>query len=158
MLRLRPLVRPLRPTRAPIRTRLGSTAASLSQRLNSVTEADVAHFGVILPPTSILSTLGPKPVADGELASYNNDWMDKYHGSSRVVLRPKTTQQVSEIVKYCNERGIGIVPQGGNTGLVGGSVPINDEVVLNLGNMSNVRSFDPVSGTCGLVTYMARRC
>ncbi|KAG5221453.1 actin interacting protein [Salix suchowensis] len=52
----------------------------------------------------------------------NNDWMGKYHGKSTTVLKPKTTQQVSDIVKLCWERRIGIVPQGGNTGLVGGSV------------------------------------
>lgn len=72
--------------------------------------------------------------------------MNKYHGQSTTVLRPKTTQEVSEIVKWCNERRIGIVPQGGNTGLVGGGVPVKDEVILNLGNMNKVRSFDPVSG------------
>ena len=49
-------------------------------------------------------------------------------------------------MKHCNERGIGIVPQGGNTGLVGGGVPIHDELILSLGNMNKVRSFDPVSG------------
>jgi (R)-2-hydroxyglutarate---pyruvate transhydrogenase len=148
MLRVRPLVRPLRFVTTPkthLRPRWGSTSATFSH-LNSVTEQDVAHFTKILPETSILSTLGPKATAESELTQYNNDWMGKYHGKSRVVLRPKTTQQVSEIVKYCNERGIGVVPQGGNTGLVGGSVPINDEVVINLGSMSNIRSFDPVSG------------
>ena len=49
-------------------------------------------------------------------------------------------------MKWCHERKIGVVPQGGNTGLVGGSVPIEDELILSLGNMSKVRSFDPVSG------------
>lgn len=72
--------------------------------------------------------------------------MNKYHGKSTTVLRPRTAQEVSEIVKYCNERQIGIVPQGGNTGLVGGGVPIKDELILSLGNMTQVRSFDPVSG------------
>lgn len=72
--------------------------------------------------------------------------MNKYHGKSTTVLRPRTTQEVSEIVKWCNERRIGIVPQGGNTGLVGGGVPVQDELILSLGNMNKVRSFDPVSG------------
>ncbi len=72
--------------------------------------------------------------------------MDKYHGKSTTVLRPRTTEEVSEIVKWCNERRIGIVPQGGNTGLVGGGVPTNDELILSLGNMRSVRSFDPVTG------------
>ncbi|KAF9068060.1 FAD-binding domain-containing protein [Rhodocollybia butyracea] len=112
--------------------------------LSSVTRTDVQHFTKILSPPSVLSTLQNAPSA--ELDIYNNDWMGKYKGSSTTVLKPKTTQQVSEIVKWCNERRIGIVPQGGNTGLVGGSVPVNDEVVISLQNMNSVRSFDPVSG------------
>ena len=62
------------------------------------------------------------------------------------MLKPRNVQEVSEIVKWCNQRRIGIVPQGGNTGLVGGSVPVRDEVILSLSNMSKVRSFDDVSG------------
>jgi FAD/FMN-containing dehydrogenase len=72
--------------------------------------------------------------------------MGKYHGKATTVVKPKTTEEVSKIVKHCCERRIGIVPQGGNTGLVGGSVPIGNELILNLGSMSKVRSFDPVSG------------
>jgi FAD/FMN-containing dehydrogenase len=45
--------------------------------------------------------------------------MNKYRGQGRVVLRPKTTDQVSKIMKYCNHENIAVVPQGGNTGLVG---------------------------------------
>ncbi|EJD51392.1 FAD-binding domain-containing protein [Auricularia subglabra TFB-10046 SS5] len=70
-------------------------------------------------------------------------------GRATTVLKPRSTQEVSAIVRYCNEQRIGIVPQGGNTGLVGGSIPIGDEgqeVVLNLGAMKEVRSFDPNSG------------
>ncbi|KAJ3567364.1 hypothetical protein NP233_g6408 [Leucocoprinus birnbaumii] len=72
--------------------------------------------------------------------------MGRFRGSSTTVLKPKTTKQVSEILKWCNERRIGVVPQGGNTGLVGGSVPVKDELVLSLSNMNQVREFDPVSG------------
>jgi hypothetical protein len=147
MLRLRPLASPLCIAGTNAIPRWSRRKLSdVSSHLNSVTEEDVAHFARILPATAILSTFGASPVTESELASYNNDWMGKYRGTSRVVLRPKTTQQVSEIVKYCNERRIGVVPQGGNTGLVGGSVPINDEVIINLGGMSNIRSFDNVSG------------
>lgn len=129
-------------------------AAALSLRrahtsapaFNSVNTEDIAHFSKFLAPTSIISSLSPHPAPASELAPFNGDWMNKYHGQSTTVLRPRSTQEVSEIVKRCNERGIGIVPQGGNTGLVGGGVPIKDELVLSLGNMNKVRSFDPVSG------------
>jgi FAD/FMN-containing dehydrogenase len=72
--------------------------------------------------------------------------MGKYRGRATTVLRPKTTQQVSDIVRWCASRDIPIVPQGGNTGLVGGSVPLQDELIVSLASMNSVRSFDPVSG------------
>lgn len=55
-----------------------------------------------------------------ELEKYNTDWMKKYKGKSSLALLPKTTQQVSQILSYCNQRKLAVVPQGGNTGLVGG--------------------------------------
>lgn len=115
-------------------------------RLNGVTEQDVVHFSKILAPTSIFSTLPPSSLPPAELSQFNNDWMGKYHGNATTVVKPRTTQEVSELVKWCWERRIGVVPQGGNTGLVGGSVPLNDELIINLANMNKVRSFDPVSG------------
>lgn len=72
--------------------------------------------------------------------------MRKYRGQSKLVLRPKTTEQVSQILKYCNENKLAVVPQGGNTGLVGGSVPVFDEIVISLARMNEIRSFDEVSG------------
>ncbi|KAI0079609.1 FAD-binding domain-containing protein [Panus rudis PR-1116 ss-1] len=114
--------------------------------LNPVTPDDITYFNEILPSSSVLTTLPPRSLPSSELAPFNNDWMNKYHGKSTTVLRPRSTQEVSDIVKWCNKRRIGIVPQGGNTGLVGGSVPVQDELVLSLGSMNKIRSFDPVSG------------
>ena len=62
------------------------------------------------------------------------------------MLKPRSTVEVSEILKYCNSRRLAVVPQGGNTGLVGGSVPIFDEVVVSMSAFNQVRSFDPISG------------
>jgi hypothetical protein len=120
--------------------------SSTQQTLNSVTPDDIAHFAQFLPQNAILSTLSPISISSSEIEQFNTDWMGKYRGRSTTVLRPQTTEQVSKIMKRCHERKIGVVPQGGNTGLVGGSVPLKDELILNLGNMSKVRSFDPVSG------------
>ena len=125
-----------------LRQRWASTTVSL----NSVTEEDLAHFSSFLAPSSILSTLSPSNTPADELTVFNDDWMGKYKGKSTTVLKPRTTEEVSRIVKYCNEKKIGIVPQGGNTGLVGGSVPVRDELILSLSNLNKIRSFDPVSG------------
>ena len=72
--------------------------------------------------------------------------MRKYRGHTSLVLRPSTTEQISQILSYCNAQNLAVVPQGGNTGLVGGSVPVFDEIVISLGRMNNIRSFDEVSG------------
>ena len=114
--------------------------------LNAVTSRDLEHFAKILPSSSILSTLPPSSSSVDDLSTYNVDWMGKYFGHSPVVLKPKSTEEVSGILKWCWERRLAVVPQGGNTGLVGGSVPLKDEIVISLGNMNNVRSFDPVTG------------
>jgi FAD/FMN-containing dehydrogenase len=68
-----------------------------------------------------------------------------YHGATSLVLRPADTAQVSEIVRICAEVRLPIVPQGGNTGLVGGGVPSEDgqNVVLALGRMNRIRAIDP---------------
>ena len=120
--------------------------SSTQTSLNSITPDDIAHFAQFLPQNAILSTLPPISVPPSEIDQYNTDWMGKYRGTSTTVLRPQTTEQVSRIMKRCHERRIGVVPQGGNTGLVGGSVPLKDELILSLNNMAKVRSFDPVSG------------
>jgi hypothetical protein len=138
MHRLGPLLRYASPRRCTQRGRYFS----------SITQQDVNYFSSILSsPTSILSTLAEKsPVAQSDLDVYNTDWMGKYKGKTTTVVKPRTTKEVSLILKYCYERDIAVVPQGGNTGLVGGSIPLQDELVISLGAMTNIRSFDPVSG------------
>ncbi|XP_068607809.1 D-2-hydroxyglutarate dehydrogenase, mitochondrial [Brachionichthys hirsutus] len=84
------------------------------------------------------------------LESSNVDWLKSVRGSSEVMLRPRTTEEVSQILKYCNGRNLAVNPQGGNTGLVGGSVPVYDEVILSTALMNKILAFDGVSGvlTC----------
>ncbi len=68
-------------------------------------------------------------------------------GHTPVVLRPGSTQEVSELLKIANETSTAIVPQGGNTGLVGGQLSHNGEVVLSLNRMDKIREVDAVSNT-----------
>ncbi|CAR21245.1 D-lactate dehydrogenase [Lachancea thermotolerans CBS 6340] len=104
-------------------------------------DEDLSFFRSILSDSEILQAK-----ADEDLALFNEDWMRKYKGQSQLVLRPKSVNQVSQILKYCNEQKLAVVPQGGNTGLVGGSVPVFDEIVLSLTQLNKIRDFDPVSG------------
>lgn len=85
--------------------------------------------------------------ATDDLEPFNSDWMRKYKGHTKLVLRPGSTEDVSKVLKYCNDNMLAVVPQGGNSGLVGGSVPVYDEIVINMSRMNEIRSFDETSGT-----------
>ncbi|KAG8080945.1 hypothetical protein GUJ93_ZPchr0007g5403 [Zizania palustris] len=104
---------------------------------------DVSYFKIVLGESSVVQD-------EDRVAVANVDWMGKYKGSSQLLLLPKSTTEVSKILSYCNSRRLAVVPQGGNTGLVGGSVPVHDEVIISLGGMNNIISFDNVNGilTC----------
>lgn len=110
-----------------------------SEKYKVLDDADLEHFRSILPSNAVLTK------EDAE--AFNIDWMRKFRGQSQVVLKPKTTEQVSQILKYCNDKTLAVVPQSGNTGLVGGSTPVFDEVILSMTSMNQILSFDKVSGT-----------
>ena len=85
--------------------------------------------------------------ATDDLEPFNSDWMRKYKGHAKLVVKPSSTEEVSKVLKYCNDNMLAVVPQGGNSGLVGGSVPVYDEIVINMSRMNRIRSFDETSGT-----------
>ncbi|MFD9333630.1 FAD-binding oxidoreductase [Streptomyces sp. NPDC060028] len=78
-------------------------------------------------------------------ASYETDFTGRYTGPARLVVRPADTAQVAETVRLCREAGVALVPQGGNTGLVGGSVPspAGGEVLLSLRRLTGIGPIDP---------------
>jgi FAD/FMN-containing dehydrogenase len=78
--------------------------------------------------------------------SYAVDWTGRFLGSTPAVVRPASTEETAAIVSWCAGNGIAVVPQGGNTGLVGGSVPLEGEVVLSLRRLSTLASVDAVAG------------
>ena len=87
--------------------------------------------------TELLSMVNGKGLEGIEnLDGYNTDWMNTVRGQSSLVLRPQTTEQMSKVLKYCNENRIAVNPQGGNTGLVGGSNPVFDEVIISTSLMN----------------------
>jgi FAD/FMN-containing dehydrogenase len=88
--------------------------------------------------------------------SYETDWTRRWHGDAAAVVRPASTEQVQHVVAACSSAGAAVIPQGGNTGLVGGSVPRaqseRQQVVLSLTRM---RDLEPVDTTAGEVTVAA---
>ena len=84
-----------------------------------------------------------------DMGAYLSDWRNHFSGQSPLILKPTSSKMVSDILLVCNENSLSVVPQGGNTGLVGGSVPSNegDEVVISLEKMNNILDIDPVNYT-----------
>jgi len=80
---------------------------------------------------------------------YFTDWRRQYSAPAECVVRPGSTDEVSRVVALCAREGVAVVPQGGNTGLVGGSVPTGErrEVVLALGRMNRIRNLDALNDT-----------
>ena len=105
---------------------------------SKVTDDDIKAFKSFIPSRVVTD---PQ-----EIAPHNVDWLKMVQGTSKVLLKPKTTKEVSDILSYCNSRSLAVVPQGGNTGLVGGSVPLFDEIIVSMSLMNQVLSFDDVSG------------
>lgn len=138
-----------------------------NEKFGYLNREDLYNFITILDysnnPTSILSS-------ENDIKSYRTDWLkrfiskdvvdtknnddaqadDKDKLAKKIVLRPKSILQISQILNYCDSRNLAIVPQGGNTGLVGGSIPVFDEIVLSLERMNSIIDFDSNSGilTC----------
>jgi FAD/FMN-containing dehydrogenase len=79
-------------------------------------------------------------------ASYETDFTRRWTGEALAAVRPGSTDEVAAVLRACAEAGAGVVPQGGNTGLVGGSVPRGGEVVLSLRRLNAVEAVDADAG------------
>ena len=130
--------------------RLYTRVQRASSRLFSATASDVTYFRSVVGAAHVLTE-------PDDVAPYNTDWLRHHTGASRCVIRPASTSEVSAVLAHCSARGLAVVPQGGNTGLVGGSVPHSDEVVLSLRRMSTIDHFDEDAGvvSCGAGVVLA---
>ncbi len=95
--------------------------------------------------------LGPRGLLTepGDLAPYLVDWRNLYRGAAPCVLRPAGTAELAEAVRLCARAGVAMVPQGGNTSMVGGATPDESgrQVVVSLARMNRIRDLDPVDMT-----------
>jgi FAD/FMN-containing dehydrogenase len=111
------------------------------------------RYGVAssMPHTTLIEqlrdALGPKQVlTDADLrAPYETDWTRRFSGSALAVARPADTAEVAAVVRACAEHGVPVVPQGGNTGLVGAGVPRGGEVLLSLARLDDIGDVDVAS-------------
>jgi FAD/FMN-containing dehydrogenase len=101
---------------------------------------------------SICDLVGPKGwiEAKGEMEPYLCEWRGLYQGTAAAVVCPVSTDEVAQVLKICNKANLGVVPQGGNTGLVGGSVPdfsTRNGIVLSTKRLNVIRDIDPLNQT-----------
>ncbi len=96
---------------------------------------------------ALVDIVGPAHVlVDAELrAGYETDWTGRFHGAARAVVRPADRAQVAAVLATAARAGAPVVPQGGNTGLVGGSVPRGGEIVLSLARVDEI-ALDAAAG------------
>ena len=90
-------------------------------------------------------TVGPDQVlTDGDLSAWERDWRGRWRGRALAVARPGTAAEVAAVLRLCARHGATVVPQGGNTGLVGGGVPDDSgtQVLLSLTRLNRVRAID----------------
>lgn len=96
----------------------------------------------IVGPTGLLTD-------PGEMAPYLSDWRNAYQGRAAAVIRPADVHQVAAVMALCGQHDIKVVPQGGNTGLCGGSIPdeAGHQIVLSLTRMNQILSVDAANDT-----------
>ncbi|WP_062222036.1 FAD-binding oxidoreductase [Aureimonas sp. D3] len=101
----------------------------------------LSEFAALLPAGRALTEAS-------DIAPFVQEERDKFKGRTRLVLRPSTVEEVSAILRLASQTRTPVVPQGGNTGLVGGQVPRSDaEIVLSLSRMDRIREIDPLGRT-----------
>jgi len=83
-------------------------------------------------------------VEEIDITKYTTDWTKLYQGGS-IVVKPSTTEDVVKIIEFCHQEKVPIVPQGGNTGLVGGQVGMRNEVIMSMEKMNKIISIDTIS-------------
>jgi FAD/FMN-containing dehydrogenase len=102
----------------------------------------------LTPVASFTEVVGREHVlTDADVvASYVVDWTGRFRGRTEAVVRPGSVAEVAGVVAVCRDAGIALTLQGGNTGLVGGSVPLSGEIVLSLTRLKSLGDVDVVSG------------
>src|SRR5271165_714124 len=132
-----------------------STAAMRGELPSPRCAIGSAPKGRLMPATELLDAIRAVVGARGLLtepadtAPYTQDWRRLYQGRTPAVVRPATTAELAEVVRLCAAARVPLVPQGGNTSLVGGATPDADgsQLVLSLARLNRVRAIDPVDLT-----------
>lgn len=98
-------------------------------------ERVVAALRTIVPGEGVIA-------AERELRPYETDGLTAYRQLPMVVVLPETTEQVAEVLRYCHDEGIKVVPRGAGTSLSGGALPLADGVLLGMAKFNRIREID----------------
>ncbi len=116
-----------------------------SEQANPLTPELLNRFiGIVGPDAALIAGRD-----DQAMAPYLTEWRDRYRGRAALILRPHQVTQVAQILALANETRTAIVPQGGNTGLVGGQIPFahGHEVIVSLTRLNRIREIDTSGNT-----------
>src|SRR3954470_13804668 len=95
----------------------------------------VRALSTVVPGEGVIST-------EHEMRPYESDGLTAYRQLPFVVVLPETTGQVAQVLRYCHEHGIKVVPRGAGTSLSGGALPLSDGVLLGMGKFNRIREID----------------
>lgn len=96
----------------------------------------------------IRSIVGPKGVVDpGDWTPYIREWRQRWNGRPTMVVAPADAREAAQIIRLCAREKIGVTPQGGNTGLVGGQIPLNGEILISMKRMRRIRNASPLDNS-----------
>jgi len=97
---------------------------------------------------AIATVVGAKGVVhEGDWAAVNTEWRARWRGAPSMVVAPGSVEEIAALVRLCAERRIAVTPQGGNTGLVGGQIATNGEVLILMRRLRRVRAVSPLDNT-----------
>src|SRR5580693_8209545 len=105
--------------------------------------ASIWAWAMMTLPSTLLRSLAaivgePHVLTGDATAGFAVDWTGRFQGHTPAVVRPRDTAEVAAVLALCTDAGVPVVPQGGNTGLVGGGVPLHGEVVLSLTRLTRL--------------------
>jgi FAD/FMN-containing dehydrogenase len=108
-------------------------------------------------PETLAQIVGPSNVLTdpAEVTRYVTDWTGAFSGTTTAVVRPADVAQVAAVVEACRAAGAAVVPQGGNTGLVGGGIPHAGEVLLSLERLAGPPDVDALTGQATVAAGVA---
>ncbi len=106
---------------------------------SNLNDSHLAFFEKTLGETRVLTKTS-------DLEGSNTDWLRIFRGRSKCMLKPRSVDEISAVLRFCYENNLAVCTQGGNTGFCGGAVPVFDEIILSIQSLNKIMEFDSLAG------------